>query len=62
MLFQQLVNATTECVCTACSQLVDKLSTACRQLATKLLSSTDFLQAVPTTCYRPAIQQFVNKL
>jgi hypothetical protein len=27
-----------------------------------LLSSTDLLQVVPTTCYRPAIQQFVNKL
>jgi hypothetical protein len=26
-----------------------------------LLSSTDLLQVVPT-CYRPAIQQFVNKL
>ena len=24
--------------------------------------STDLLQVVPTTCYRPAIQQFVNKL
>jgi hypothetical protein len=38
------------------------LSTACRQLATRLLSSTDLLHVVPTTCYRPAIQQFVNKL
>jgi hypothetical protein len=27
-----------------------------------LLSSTDLLQVVPTTCYNPAIQQFVNKL
>jgi hypothetical protein len=26
------------------------------------LSSTDLLQVLPTTCYRPAIQQFVNKL
>jgi hypothetical protein len=26
------------------------------------LGSTDLLQVVPTTCYRPAIQQFVNKL
>jgi hypothetical protein len=26
------------------------------------LSSTDLLQVVATTCYRPAIQQFVNKL
>jgi hypothetical protein len=45
------------------SQLVDKLLTTCWQLATRLLSSTDLLQVVPTTCcYRPAIQQFVNKL
>jgi hypothetical protein len=48
----------TGCVHTACSQLVDKLSTACWQLATRLLSSTDLLQVVPTTSY----QQFVNKL
>jgi hypothetical protein len=48
----------TGCVHTACSQLVDKLSTACWQLATGLLSSTDLLQVVPTTWY----QQFVNKL
>jgi hypothetical protein len=40
--------------------LVDKLSTACWQLATRLLSSTDLLQVVPTTCYCPAIQQFVG--
>jgi hypothetical protein len=44
---------------TTCQQDV---STACRQLATRLLSSTDLLQVVLTTCYRPAIQQFVNKL
>ena len=43
------------CVHTACSQLVDKLSMACSQLVTRLLSSTDLLQVVPTTCYRPAI-------
>jgi hypothetical protein len=42
--------------------LVPSLSTACWQPATRLLSSTDLLQVVPTTCYRPAIQQFVNKL
>jgi hypothetical protein len=35
--------------------------TSCR-LVTKLLSSTDLLQVVPTTCYCPAIQQVVNKL
>jgi hypothetical protein len=27
-----------------------------------LLGLTDLLQVVPTTCYHPAIQQFVNKL
>jgi hypothetical protein len=32
------------------------------KLATSMLSSLDLLQVVPTTCYRPAIQQFVNKL
>jgi hypothetical protein len=26
------------------------------------LNSTDLSQVVPTTCYRPAIQQSVNKL
>ena len=55
-------NLSTGCVRTACSQLVDKLLTACRQLATRFLSSTDLLQVVPTTCYRPAVQQFLDKL
>jgi hypothetical protein len=41
--------------------------TTCQQdvfalLVPSLLNSTDLLQVVPTTCYRPAIQQFVNKL
>jgi hypothetical protein len=54
MLFQQ------QCVRTACSQLVDKLSTCYKVV--EHLSCTDLLQVVPTTCYRPAIQQFVNKL
>jgi hypothetical protein len=49
-------------ICTACSQLVDKLSTVCLQLSTRLLSSTDLLQVVPITCYHHVIQQFVNKL
>jgi hypothetical protein len=31
-------------------------------LATSLLSSTDLSQVVATTCYRSAIQQYVNKL
>ena len=31
-------------------------------IATRLLSSTDLLQVVPTTCYRLEIQQFINKL
>jgi hypothetical protein len=57
MLFQQLVNR----MCSHCLfPVVDKLSTACSQLATRLLSSTDLLQVVPTTCYRPAIQQVVS--
>ena len=55
-------NLSTGCVRTACSQIVVKLSTACSQLATSLLSSTDLLQVVPTTCYRPEIHQFVNRL
>jgi hypothetical protein len=38
--------------------LVPSLLTSCQ----RLLSSTDLLQVVLTTCYRPAIQQFVNKL
>ena len=52
---------------TACQQdvfailLVPSLLTSCH-LATRLLSSTDLLEVVPTTCYRPAIQQFVNEL
>jgi hypothetical protein len=37
-------------------QVVDNL------LRTSLLSSTDLLQVVTTTCYCPAIQQFINKL
>jgi hypothetical protein len=41
---------------TSCQLLVNNL------LATRLLSSADLLQVVPTTCYRPAIQQLVNKL
>ena len=41
---------------TSCQRLVENL------LATRLLNSTDLLQVVPTICYRPAIQQFVNKL
>jgi hypothetical protein len=43
---------------TSCQRFVDNLLQAC----TRLLSSTDLLQIVPTTCYRPTIQQFVNKL
>ena len=50
MLFQQLVNR----MCLHC------LFPACWQLATRLLSSTDLLQVVPRTCYRPAIQQVVS--
>jgi hypothetical protein len=58
MLFQQLVNR----MCSHC------LFPACWQLATRLLSSTtvnkgstDLLKVVPTTCYRPAIQQVVSE-
>ena len=39
---------------TSCQQLV--------QTCYKIVDSTNLLQVVPTTCYRPAIQQFVNKL
>jgi hypothetical protein len=51
---------------TSCQQdvfalLVPSLLTSSQQLVDNL-SSTDFLQVVPTTCYRPANQQFVNKL
>jgi hypothetical protein len=41
---------------TSCQRLVDNLLQGC------CMSSTDLLQVVPATCYRPAIQQFVNKL
>ena len=37
---------------------VSRLLTSCHSL----LSSTNMLQVVPTTCYRPATQQFVNNL
>ena len=40
--------------------LIPSLLTSCWQHATRLLSSTDFLQVVPTTCYRSAIQQVVS--
>jgi hypothetical protein len=59
---QTCYNAVAAMYSHSCSQLVDKLSTACWQLATRLLSSADLLQVVPMTCYRPGIQQFVNKL
>jgi hypothetical protein len=67
---QVLTNLQQTCsnaVPTTCQQdvfalLVPSLLTSCQQLATRLLSSTDLLQAVPKTCYRPTIQQFVNKL
>jgi hypothetical protein len=49
----------TGCVRTACSQLVDKLSMTCYKV--EFNGPTDVLQIVPTTCYCPAIQQFVNK-
>jgi hypothetical protein len=57
----------TNAVSTTCQQdvfalLVPKLSTPCLQLATRLLSSTDSLQLVPTTCHRPAIQQLIKLL
>jgi hypothetical protein len=58
----QFNNLSTGCVRTVCCQLVEKLPTTCWQLATRLLSSTDLSQVAPTTCYRPAFQQFVNEL
>jgi hypothetical protein len=54
MLFQRLVIR----MCSqfpACWQIVNGL-------LARLSSSTDSLQVVPTTCYRSAIQQLVNKL
>jgi hypothetical protein len=59
-------------ICSTCQQdvftlLVPSLSqvvnanglfTTCYEVA----GSTGLLQVVPTTCYRPAIRQFVNKL
>jgi hypothetical protein len=68
MLFQQLVNRMcSHCLFPACWQVVNSLLTTAvdSQLATRFLTSTGLLQVVPTTCYlcyRPAIQQFVNKL
>jgi hypothetical protein len=47
---------------TSCQRLVENLLQSRWQLATRLLSSTDLLQVVQTTCYRPATHQFVNKL
>jgi hypothetical protein len=56
---------------TTCQQdvfalIVPSLLTSCQRLvdnfATRLLSSTDLLQVIPTTSYRPAIQQLVSKL
>jgi hypothetical protein len=44
---------------TTCQQ--DVFALPVPSLLTRLLSSTDLLQVAPTTCYRPAIQQFVNK-
>jgi hypothetical protein len=43
---------------------VPRLLTSCQrlddmQLATRLLNSIDLSQVVPTTCYRPTIQQVV---
>jgi hypothetical protein len=57
---------------TTCQQdvfalLVPSLLTSCQWLVDNLLQGcsvqqTSVLQVVPTTCYRPAIQQLVNKL
>ena len=45
------------------SLLVPSLLASCQRLVDNLLqSSTDLSQVVSTTCIRPAIQQFVNKL
>jgi hypothetical protein len=68
MLFQQLVNRMcSHCLFPACWQVVNGLLTTCYKVVelnrlTRLLNSTDLLQVVPTTCYRPAIQHVVNKL
>ena len=43
--------------------LLTRLLQACSRLAyTSLMNSTALLQVVPTTCYRAASQQLVNKL
>ena len=44
------------CKSTTCQQVVSN------KLATSLMNSTALLQVVPTTCYRAASQQVVNKL
>ena len=70
----QFSNLSTSCEWQPCSNLMKQqhcynllislLQACCEHilLTSLLLSSTDLLQVVPTTCYRPAIQQFVNKL
>ena len=52
----------TGCARTGCPKLVDKLLQAFTRLATSLMNSRALLQVVPTTCYRAASQQLVNKL
>ena len=47
---------------TGCSQLVDKLSTVCFTTCYKVVELNRLADVFPTTCYRLAIQQFVNKL
>jgi hypothetical protein len=59
-------------VSTICQQdmfalLIPSLLTSCQRLISNLLQGcwaqlTGLLQIVPTTCHRPAIQLFVNKL
>jgi hypothetical protein len=48
------------CLFLACQQVINSSLKTCYKVVE--LNNNDFLQVVPTTCYRPAIQQFVNKL
>ena len=60
-LLQQLVDRM--CSHWLSPKLVDKLLQACSRLATSSMNSTALsIQVVPTTCYRAASQQLVNKL
>jgi hypothetical protein len=56
MLFQQQLLS--GCVRIVCSRLL----TSCQWFVDNLLQGCWTRQVIPTTCYRPAIQQILNKL